>query len=49
LREQQTKLVSARLVALASEVPKAAHSVIVRDPDGHALQFIQKSNSLAEK
>jgi len=49
LSEQQTRLVSRSVVTLPGEVPKAARSLIVRDPDGHALQLIQETSSLAEK
>jgi catechol 2,3-dioxygenase-like lactoylglutathione lyase family enzyme len=48
LREQQTRFVSTSIVALPGG-SSAARSVIVRDPDGHALQFIQEPTSLAEK
>ena len=49
LRERQTRFVSKRGVNLRGELSKAARSVIVRDPDGHAFQFIQEAGSLAEK
>ncbi len=49
LREQRMKFVSARVAALPGEPPKAARSVIVRDPDGHALQFIELGSSPGEE
>jgi hypothetical protein len=45
LLDRQTKFVSARVAALPGELPKAARSVIVRDPDGHALQFIEQGGA----
>ena len=48
LRQRQTRSVSTGVVALPGEPSKSARSVIVRDPDGHALQFIQAASSLAE-
>ena len=45
LRERQSKFVSARVAALPGEMSKSTRSVIVRDPDGHALQFIEQGNS----
>ena len=44
LREQQSKFVSARVAALPGEMSKSTRSVIVRDPDGHALQFIEQGS-----
>jgi len=41
--------VSSRVVVLSGEASRIARTVIVRDPDGHALQFIQAANALAEK
>lgn len=49
LREQQTKFVSTRVTASPGEGLKAAPSLIVRDPDGHALRFVQSAGSFAEK
>jgi catechol 2,3-dioxygenase-like lactoylglutathione lyase family enzyme len=47
LRAQQTRFVSTCIAPLSGG-SSAARSVIVRDPDGHALQFIQEPSSLAE-
>ncbi len=49
LRERQTKFVSKSVVALPGNSSKSGRRIIVRDPDGHALQFIQAADSLAEK
>ena len=48
LRNQQTRFVSTCIVGLPGG-SSATRSVIVRDPDGHALQFVQQPPSLAEK
>ncbi len=42
LRERQTRFVSERLAELPGEVSQSTRSAIVRDPDGHALQFIEE-------
>ena len=42
LRERQARFVSARVTALPGALSKPARGVIVRDPDGHALQFIEQ-------
>jgi len=49
LRDRQTRFVSKSVVVLPGGASKSLRSVIVRDPDGHALQFIQEASSLAEK
>ena len=49
LRERQTRFVSKSVVALLGGASRSARSVIVRDPDGHALQLIEAPKSLAEK
>jgi catechol 2,3-dioxygenase-like lactoylglutathione lyase family enzyme len=49
LRQRQTKFVSKSVVALPGGAPQSSRSVIVRDPDGHALQFIEAPKALAEK
>jgi catechol 2,3-dioxygenase-like lactoylglutathione lyase family enzyme len=49
LGQQQTRFVSRGEGALPGPVSKAVRRVIVRDPDGHALHFIQTADSLAEK
>lgn len=42
LREQRSKLVSRSVVAWPAETSNAHRTVIARDPDGHALQFIER-------
>jgi catechol 2,3-dioxygenase-like lactoylglutathione lyase family enzyme len=49
LRERQTRFVSKDVIALSSDASKPAREVIVRDPDGHALQLIEADKVLAEK
>ncbi len=49
LRDRQTRFVSKSIVALPDGASKSLRSVIVRDPDGHALQLIEAPKSLAEK
>ena len=49
LRVRQTQFVSKGVVAAPVGGSKFSRSVIVRDPDGHALQLIQEAGSLAEK
>ena len=41
LHEQQTKFVSTEVVKLSGSSSQPVRSVIVRDPDGHALQFVE--------
>ena len=41
LREQKTKFVSTGIVKLSGSPSRLLRSVIVRDPDGHALQFVE--------
>ena len=41
LHEQQTKFVSTGVVKLSGSSSQPVRSVIVRDPDGHALQFVE--------
>jgi hypothetical protein len=43
LRGHSIKLVSNRVVNSNRESPCAHRSFIVRDPDGHALEFLQES------
>jgi catechol 2,3-dioxygenase-like lactoylglutathione lyase family enzyme len=49
LRHRPVNFVSARVAAWAGDLPKAARSVIVRDPDGHALQLIDPRSSLGRE
>ena len=49
LHERQTRFVSRSVVALPGGASKSSRSVITRDPDGHALQFVKAARSLAEK
>jgi catechol 2,3-dioxygenase-like lactoylglutathione lyase family enzyme len=51
LREGQGRFVSKGVMALSgdADASKPSREVIVRDPDGHALQFIEPAKSLAEK
>lgn len=45
LRERQTRFVSARIVPSPGNATDAARSVIVRDPDGHALQLVERRDA----
>jgi len=36
-------------MAWSGDASKSSREVIVRDPDGHALHFIEAAKSLAEK
>ena len=49
LRQSQATLVSSRVAVPPNSAPKAARSLIARDPDGHALQFIEASSAFAER
>lgn len=49
LSGKRTRFASRGVVALPGEISNAARSVLLRDPDGHALQLIQAAGSLAEK
>jgi catechol 2,3-dioxygenase-like lactoylglutathione lyase family enzyme len=49
LRGFETKFVSKGVVALPRTGSMDARSLIVRDPDGHALQLIQEASALADK
>lgn len=49
LRESRTKFVSKGVVALPHAGSKHTRSLIVRDPDGHALQLIQEASPLAKE
>ena len=42
LRERKTRFVSSGVIALAAAEPSAVKSFIVRDPDGHAMQLIER-------
>jgi len=49
LREQKARFVSTRVAPLPDGSPTATRSVIVRDPDGHALQFIDIGSSSSQR
>jgi hypothetical protein len=51
LRERQARFVSKGVMALSgdADASKPSREVIVRDPDGHALQLIEAAKPLAEK
>jgi catechol 2,3-dioxygenase-like lactoylglutathione lyase family enzyme len=49
LRERKMRFVSTGVMALLGGESESSRNVIVRDPDGHALQFIEADKSLAEK
>jgi catechol 2,3-dioxygenase-like lactoylglutathione lyase family enzyme len=44
LRTQQMKLVSSQVAALPGAKSQTLRNVIVRDPDGHAMQFTEPGN-----
>ena len=44
LRQRQTRFVSKGVAAFPDDMWKSTRSVIVQDPDGHALQFIEQGN-----
>jgi catechol 2,3-dioxygenase-like lactoylglutathione lyase family enzyme len=49
LREQKTRFVSTQVASSPDGAPIATRSVIVRDPDGHALQFIDSGSSSSQR
>ena len=47
LKERGTKLVSARIVDFSRESDRPYRGLIVRDPDGHALEFLEANAETA--
>ena len=47
LKERGTKLVSTRVVDLSGEGPGLCHGLVVRDPDGHALELKEERTETA--
>jgi len=49
LREQKTRFVSTQVAPSPDGSPTVTRSVIARDPDGHALQFIDSGSSSSQR
>jgi catechol 2,3-dioxygenase-like lactoylglutathione lyase family enzyme len=47
LKERGTRLVSTRVVNLSGEGPGLCHGLVVRDPDGHALELKEERTETA--